>query len=96
MGREVTQSLRSPWKRQASGTAKVLKVLVVQQRTALEWGLDYPHVTPNIMDIIEDFCGGSGRMAWCGLVWKYMHVPKPLRGVHRDQAWTRFQNIWQE
>lgn len=44
----------------------------------MKWGLDYPYVPPNIMDIIEDSWG-----EWMNdMVWEYMHAPKPLRGLH--------------
>lgn len=55
----------------------------VQRRTALEWGLDYPYVPSNIMDVIED------NVMWeDDMVWEYMRVPKSLRGPHCKQTGT--------
>lgn len=50
----------------------------------LEWDLDYPYFPPDLVDITKD-----SRGEWeDDLVCEYMHVPKPLRGPHSDQAWT--------
>lgn len=60
-----------------------------QQRTALEWGLDYLCVPEDVMDIIETLCTQSEE----DLMWDFLHVPKPLRGPHTPKVWAQCQDI---
>lgn len=63
----------------------------VQRRVAEEWGLDYPYIPENVMQVVED-----SRDQWEDeLVWNYLHVPRPLRTPESD-LWMRFQDIKKE
>lgn len=30
------------------------------------------------------------------LIWDYLHVPKAQRGLHNEDAWDMFLDIWRE
>lgn len=49
----------------------------VQKKTALEWGLVYSYISISIMEEIE-----ATQSQWeDDLVWEFLHVPKPHRGL---------------
>lgn len=57
----------------------------------MEWGLDYPYVLSQIMDIVE-----NSRGEWeDDLVWDFLYVTKPL-WVPESDAWAQFVDIQEE
>lgn len=60
----------------------------VQRKVAQEWGLDYPYVPDQVMEVVE-----HSREEWeNNLVWDYLHVPKPNQNP-KSEVWARFKDI---